>query len=204
VVLGGVDAERFSPAAGGVPDHSVVFVGRLLPHKGVNDLIDALDPGVRAEIIGPAPDPRYLDELKTRARGKQITFRMNCDDSEIIESYRRALCVVLPSVYRDMYGGETRVPELLGQTLLEGMACGAPALCTEVASLPEIVLDGATGLVVPPNAPDALRGAIRWFIDHAAESAAMGRRGRERVLAHFRWEQVVRRCLQVYNGALPA
>ena len=49
---------------------------------------------------------------------------------------------MLPSVYRTSIGTETAVPELLGQTLLEGMACEAPAICTDVASLPEIVEDG--------------------------------------------------------------
>ena len=73
-----------------------------------------------------------------------------------------------------LYGDETQVPELLGQTLLEGMACGTPAVCTDVASMPEVVEDGVTGFVVPPNDPRALgerlalaappsrRGAPRW------------------------------------------
>ena len=45
------------------------------------------------------------------------------------------------------------MPELLGQTLIEGMACGTPAICTDVASMPEVVEDGVTGFVVPPNDP---------------------------------------------------
>src|SRR5215217_4465925 len=72
----------------------------------------------------------------------------------------------LPSVYRDREGGETPVPELLGQTLLEGMACGTPAVCTRVASLPEVVDDGVTGIIVPPNDPVALGAAIRWLRHH--------------------------------------
>ena len=56
-----------------------------------------------------------------------------------------------------MYGHESKVPELLGQTLLEGMACGALAICTAVASMPEVVTDGETGFVVPPNDPAAMR-----------------------------------------------
>ena len=97
-----------------------------------------------------------------------------------------------------MYGGETKVPELLGQTLLEGMACGTPAVCTNVASLPEVVEDGVTGLVVPPNDPAALRQALRWMLDHPQERASMGARARERVIRHFNWNTVVRRCLEAY------
>jgi len=61
------------------------------------------------------------------AAGKRVTFQHDLDDAGLIQAYRGALCVVLPSVYRTMYGVEYQVPELLGQTLLEGMACGRPS-----------------------------------------------------------------------------
>ena len=198
VVLGGVDSSRFSPGPPAERDGTVLYVGRLLPHKGVNDLIDALDPDVPAQIIGPAPDPRYLEELRSRAAGKRIRFRPDCDDEALVMAYRRAACVVLPSVYRDIYGGETRVPELLGQTLLEAMACGTPGLCTDVASLPEVVDHGRTGLVVPPNDVGALRAAIRWMRNHPDERLRMGERGRSRVIERFNWATVVRRCIEAY------
>ena len=199
VVFGGVDGERFCPDGSTPSGGTVLFVGRLLPHKGVNDLVDAIEPGVRAELIGPVHGPRYRQELALRARGKQIVFREGCDDAALVEAYRRAACVVLPSVYRDLYGHETRVPELLGQTLLEGMACGRPTICTNVASLPEIVEHGVTGLVVPPNDPPALQSAIRWLFDHPDQAAEMGRRGRERALAKFNWRTVVDGCLDAYG-----
>lgn len=199
VVFGGVDAERFSPGDSTTTDGSVLFVGRLLPHKGVDGFVDAVEPGMRAEIIGPSPDARYRQDLEARAQGRQIVFRGDCDDVALVDAYRRAACVVLPSVYRDIYGGETRVPELLGQTLLEGMACGKPGVCTNVASLPEIVEDGVTGFVVPPNDPAALRSAIRRLLDHPDESSAMGARARERVLNRFNWPAVVNACLEVYG-----
>ena len=55
-----------------------------------------------------------------------MIFRHDCSDADLIEAYRGALCVVLPSVYRTMYGDQSPVPELLGQTLLEGMALWHP------------------------------------------------------------------------------
>lgn len=199
VVFGGVDAVKFSPGPAEARDGTVLFVGRLLPHKGINDLIDALEPGMRAEIIGTIANQSYFAELKRRASGKDVLFRTDCDDRALVEAYRRALCVVLPSVYRDLYGNVTKVPELLGQTLLEGMACGAPGICTDVASLPEVVEHGVAGFVVPPNDPPALRNAIRNLLDDPARAADMGRRGRERVSSLFTWTGVVNDCLRLYG-----
>jgi glycosyltransferase involved in cell wall biosynthesis len=197
VIYGGVDADRFSP---GDParDIECLFVGRLLPHKGVDALIEAAPPGMRVVIAGPAPDGKYLGDLRELAQGRQVEFVHGVGDDALVALYRRARVVVLPSVYRDRYGSETRVPELLGQTLLEGMASGAATICTDVASMPEIVVHGVTGLVVPPNDVGALRRALCELRDHPERATEMGRRGRERVLAEFTWPAVVDRCLQAY------
>src|SRR5260370_28073552 len=101
-----------------------------------------------------------------------------------------------------MYGEESKVPELLGQTLLEGMACGAPVICTRVASMPEIVQDGVTGSIVPPNDPPALAQRICWLRDHPSEARNMGHAGRERVLEKFTWPAVLRPCLTIYKKSL--
>lgn len=197
VILGGVDTAKFSPDAAVPKEPLVVYAGRLVPHKGVNDLVAALPDGLALELIGRPYDLRFLADLKRLAAGKRVTFRHDCDDAELVRAYRRAACVVLPSVYRGLYGGETRVPELLGQTLLEGMACGTPAICTDVASMPEIVTD-ATGFVVPPNDPAALRVKLEWVRDHPVAAIRMGAAARRRVLDQFTWPAVVHRCLAAY------
>jgi glycosyltransferase involved in cell wall biosynthesis len=204
VILGGVDAAKFSPDPTAPRDGGVLFVGRLLPHKGVSDLIDAVPLDMPLEVIGRPYDERFFVNLRARAAGKRVRFRNDCTDADLVRAYRQSLCVVLPSVYKHLYGGETRVPELLGQTLLEGMACGIPAVCTNVASMPEVVEDGVTGFVVPPNDPIALRAKLLWLRDHPAETVRMGEAGRRRVLEKFTWAAVVRRCLEIYRGALAA
>jgi glycosyltransferase involved in cell wall biosynthesis len=201
VILGGVDAERFRPYGPPQRDGSVLYVGRVLPHKGVNDLIDAVPPTVPVEIVGHVREPRFLAELKRRASGKSVTFRAGVGDAELVRAYRKATCVVLPSVYRDLYGSETRVPELLGQTALEAMACGTPVVCTSVGSLPEVVQDGATGFVIPPNSPDQLWQAIARLREDPSLVESMGRARRARVLERFNWPAVVDRCLEAYAGA---
>jgi glycosyltransferase involved in cell wall biosynthesis len=198
VILGGVDTDLFAPGAD-APKGGVLFVGRLLPHKGVDYLIHALPPDMSLTIMGPAPDARYLADLARLAAGKQVTFRHDANDAALLEAYRRALCVVLPSVYRTRYGQQTNVPELLGQTLLEAMACGAVTVATNVASLPEVVDDGVTGFLVPPNDPAPLGARLAWLRDHPEEARRMGQAGRRRVLERFTWDAVVRRCFAAYG-----
>jgi glycosyltransferase involved in cell wall biosynthesis len=177
-----------------------VFVGRLLPHKGVHDFVQAIGPGICGRVIGPVGDAGYRAALESLAAGRAVRFDHDLDDCAVIAAYRRAAAVVLPSVYESPYGPRTEVPELLGQTLLEAMACGAPTVCTRVASLPEVVDDGVTGVIVPPNDPVALAEALRFLVDHPDDATPMGRLGRKRVLARFTWPRVVDACLEAYES----
>lgn len=199
VILGGVDPERFSPDETVRKEPLVVFVGRLMAHKGINDLIEGLPDGLNLEIIGRPYQPDYLRLLQRAAEGKRVRFRHHCSDAEIVHAYRRAVAVVLPSVYRDVYGNESAVPELLGQTLLEGMACGTPAICSDAASMPEVVEHGRTGFCVAPNSPEAIRLRLTELRDDPGMVQRMGRAARERVATRFTWDRVVDRCLEAYG-----
>jgi len=204
VIGGGVDVAKFSPDPNAPRDGGALFVGRLLPHKGVSDLIRAVSRDEPLTIVGPKPDWETNAQLVSLATGKAVTFKHGLDDGALVDEYRRALCIVLPSVYRTDDGRETKVPELLGQTLLEGMACETPAICTNVASMPEIVIDGVTGFIVPPNDPHALTVRLNWLREHPTTVRKMGIAGRERVLNHFTWPRVVCRCLDAYAKDEPA
>ena len=201
VILGGVDTAKFSPDRLAPRSTRALFVGRLLPHKGVADLIAALPDAVALDIVGPLNTTGAVESLKAQAAGKPITFHHGVGDAALVEMYRRALCLVLPSVYRTPDGQHTDVPELLGQTLLEGMACATPVICTRVASMPEIVEDGVSGFIVEPGDREALRSRLEWLAAHPAEASALGAAGRERVLARFQWPDVVERCLDAYRSA---
>src|SRR2546425_357738 len=198
VILGGVDTHKFSPDASVPRDGSVVFVGRLLPHKGVNDLVNAVPTDMHLKIIDQPHDKRFYQDLRALSAGKQVTFHHDFTDSDLVSAYRRALCVVLPSVYETMYGQHTDVPELLGLVLLEGMACGTPAICTNVGGMPEVVEDGVTGFVVPANDPPALGHKLRWLRDHPDRAREIGQAARRRVVEGFTWPAVVQRCLENY------
>jgi len=200
VISGGVDTEKFSPLPTARRERKVVYVGRLLPHKGVDHLIRAMPANLELQVIGRAYDSDYFLYLQRLAVGRFVRFRQDCDDIALIEAYRTAACVVLPSVYLMPNGERTLVPELLGQTLLEGMACGAPVVCTNVASLPEIVEDGLSGFIVPPNGVEELRKRIVWLCEHPEEGARIGTAARKRIVDHFTWPRVVARCLDIYRG----
>jgi alpha-maltose-1-phosphate synthase len=202
VILGGVDHDTFAPHPAVERTGEVLFVGRLLPHKGINYLIDAVDGQTPLTVIGRRwwrRQEEFYALLQTLSDGKRVTFLERCDDAALVDAYRRALCVVLPSVYTTVFGEHYSVPELLGQTLLEGMACGTPAICTAVGGMPEVVEDGVTGFVVPPNDPTALAAKIAWLQQHPDEAAEMGRAARRRVLERFSWRQVVDCCLDAYG-----
>jgi glycosyltransferase involved in cell wall biosynthesis len=201
VIGGGVDVQKFSPNPAVARQGFVLFVGRLLPHKGVDTLVEAMPPDLPLRILGRPYDSHYLGELRRLAERKAVTFSLDGTDDDIVAAYQRASCIVLPSVYSSRYAQETRVPELLGQTLLEGMACGTPPICTNVASLPEIVVNGTSGIVVEPNQPDALREAI-LSIANGGQGEQIGQAARARVLDEFTWPKVVARCLDAYSSVL--
>ncbi len=198
VIGGGVDAQKFSPDPAVPRSGRILFVGRVLPHKGVDVIIQALPVGMALDIVGHVRDERYLQDLQRLATGKSVAFHHDLGDAALVRMYRSALCVVLPSVYDDMYGGHTDVPELLGQTLLEGMACGTPAVGTQVASIPEIIEDGVTGFLVPPNDPALLGRALTCLASNSLRSRQFGDAARCAVVERFSWPAVVSRCLAIY------
>jgi glycosyltransferase involved in cell wall biosynthesis len=198
VIYGGVDCEQFKPAEVRKSDRTL-FVGRLLPHKGIDYLIDAVADDTPLDVVGRVYHDEYFNLLKAKSAGKPVTFFHRVTDDELVQKYREALVTVLPSVYQNCYGHCTEVPELLGLVVLESLACGTPVIVTNVASLPEVVEDGVTGFVVPPNDPKAIHDRMSYLRSHPELAVEMGRRGRDMVLRQFTWDAVVRRCLEAYG-----
>ena len=200
VISGGVDTTKFSPAATRPREFRAIFVGRILPHKGVDVLIDALPDDMPLEVIGRVHDARYLRDLQEMARGKSVSFKTDLLDEELVGAYRRASVVVLSSVYRTVYGDEEFAPELLGQTLLEGMACGLPAISSDVGAMPEVVVDGETGFVVKGGEAGELRAKLLYLRDNIDEAGTMGLNARQHAIENFSWSAVVDRCLAAYTS----
>lgn len=200
IISGGVDTEKFSPAPEVPKSKSFLFVGRILPHKGIDYLIDALEDGLELDVAGRIYDRKYYEILLEKSRGKKVRFHHGLNDVELVAMYRQALAVAQPSVYETCFGHKTEVPELLGLAALEGMACGIPAIVSSAGSLPELVSQGRNGFIVPPNDPSALREKMNYLLRNSADAQKMGFAAREWVLKNFTWKETVRRCLEAYQG----
>jgi glycosyltransferase involved in cell wall biosynthesis len=199
VIYGGVDIGRFRPVAG-PKQRKIVCVARLVPHKGINYLIEALEPDMQLEIYGRPYDQQHYRDLVNLAVGKNVEFFTDASDDDIARAYARALVAVLPSVHEDMYGNHIPQPELLGLVLLEAMACGTAVIGTNVTSIPEYIQQGKTGYLVPPNDPRALRTALRRMYDDPDHAVRLGRSGCELVQREFTWDAVAHRCLAAYTA----
>jgi glycosyltransferase involved in cell wall biosynthesis len=199
VIYGGVDPDRFSPGKARRA-RQVVFVGRLLPHKGIDVLIRSIDGATPLLVIGRTYNPAFRIELERLARDKQVTFHDSATDADIVEAYRASRVAVLPSVYRTRHG-VAPYSELLGLVLLEAMSCGTPVVASDVGGIPEVVADGETGFIVPPGDCVALGDRIRELLDDDALWQSASAAARDHVLTNFTWRAVAERCLDAYAAA---
>jgi len=197
VIWGGVDPARYPVRAEWTHDGSAVFLGRLLPHKGVHFLIAGLPPGVPLDVIGPEPDPSYAARLRELARGMDVRFHGALPDAAVIARLGEAMALVHPTPVDA--AGSAGVSELFGLALVEAMARGCPVVASDAASLPEIVQTEQSGLLVPPNDPAAIRQALERLRGDAGLWRRLSAGARQRVEERFTWEHVVDRCLAAYR-----
>jgi glycosyltransferase involved in cell wall biosynthesis len=222
-VFSGVDIDAFYPPANDAfcsKRDLIVWVGRLSPEKGVHVLLDAFEkvlavrPGTRLELIG-GPWVRSVDEINihhdprvrklNRFYGKesyidllQRRLRMGLDTKvsrvgvlrheELSDRMRAAALMVMPSL-----------SEPFGMPVAEAMATGLPVVASRVGGLPELVVDGKTGLLVDPDDPAALAEAILRLLNDRALAQAMGKAGRLRAEQLFTWDQTVARLQSLYS-----
>jgi glycosyltransferase involved in cell wall biosynthesis len=182
-IKGGVDAALFRPPAVRPPRDRITYVGRLLPHKGIDRLIQALPPEMPLTICGRPYHAAYFRHLQDLASGKQVEFLTDAKDAAVRDLYARSWAAVLPSVYEDCYGNVHQVPELMGYTLLEAMACGTPAIASRVGGMPEFIRHGETGFVYDDL--DQLAGYLHLLANDPVRVERMGEAGRESVVREY-------------------
>ena len=201
VIRNGVDAEAVRSAAMGViggklpcGDGPLVgTVGRLEPVKGTGDFVRAAAP-----VLDRMPDARFAiagsgtneSRLYTVAAAVDVSHRLQIlGHVSAVARFIDALDVfVMPSL-----------SEGLGIAALEAMALGKPVVATDVGGLPEVVVDGETGLLVPAGEPTSLARAIVQLLEDPERARAMGAAGRERVEREFTLTRMGREWLAVYE-----
>jgi glycosyltransferase involved in cell wall biosynthesis len=181
-----IDVDLFKQAAtwraAALKDASpeILYVGYLVPRKGVMHLVEAFArvsnrvEGTRLVIVGRAENRAYARELRrTVARlnlEERVIFTGALSQPEVACRMSHAQVLVLPTL-----------AEGLPRILLEAMTAGLPIITTPVAGIPQLIEDGGTGLFVPPGDSAALAERLLWVLTHAEAAAAMGQRARESV-----------------------
>lgn len=173
----------------------LVCVGRLIPIKGHEVLLRAFAearaelPGLWLDLAGAGP---LAPELRSRAAALGVgeAVRFLGAVTPIGPAYESAAVTVVPSL-----------GEGFGMVALEAMERGRPVIASAVGGLPEIVADGETGIVVPPDDASALSEAIVALVSDPAKAAAFGAAGRRRALEEFSQERCTDGIEAVYSAA---
>lgn len=196
----GVDPDIFTPPAeprSAQPVH-IAYAGRLVPEKGVDLLIDALAglPGDwRATILGSGPEASRLQaQAQARRIAESVTFLPNIPSTDMPAFYQNVNILVTPSRTRPNW------TEQFGRVLIEAMACGAAVVGSDTGEIPYVV--GDAGVIFTEDDRDALASALTRLIDNADLRGELGRRGRERVLAHFTQRQIAEATVAAYREML--
>lgn len=222
VIHNGIDVHQYKPTPNPAVLQSyhidptipfVLFVGRITRQKGIMHLINAIKDlrlGVQVVLCAGAPDtPALGEEMATRVEqaGRESPNRIiwvpqMVPREDVIVLYTHASIFVCPSVY-----------EPFGIINLEAMACETPVVASAVGGIPEAVVHGETGLLVPvepvspqdfePRAPEQFASdlalAVNSLLNDPVTMRAMGKRARERVERYFSWSSIAQRTLGVYR-----
>ena len=194
---------------------TLLFVGRITRQKGLPYLLKALhfvDPSVQVVLCAGAPDtPEIMEEVKTafarldEERGNIIWIEEMLPKQELNALEHGCDAFICPSIY-----------EPLGIVNLEAMACGLPVVASATGGIPEVVVDGETGYLVPidqlhdgtgtPTDPDRfvhdMADAINRVMADPERARAMGQAGYERARDRFSWETIADRTVDVYRSVL--
>ncbi|MDQ3812130.1 MAG: glycogen synthase [Chloroflexota bacterium] len=225
VIHNGIDVSLYRPVEatdalqryGIDPDRPyVLFVGRITRQKGIVHLARAIpdiDASAQVVLCAGAPDtPEIAVEMEQavaeaeRARGGVIWVREMVAREAVIQLYSHAAVFCCPSIY-----------EPFGIINLEAMACGTAVVASQVGGIPEVVVDGDTGILVPVELrADAfepvdahhfsadLAEAINRLLHDPQKRQRMGQAGRTRVEREFSWSAIARQTADLYSSLVTA
>ena len=212
VVYNGVASEFFDIPRMKIPPDEIVITtwGRLDPQKGADILLRCLplvleelssaNMKIHVNIAGQAPvahlrrptyDKRYKDLAESLGVADKVSFLGRISDVELRGLLSRTSLCVHPS----------RV-EGFGLMVAESMAAGVPTISTNTSAIPEIITDGETGLLVPPENPEALAERILYAINNPSAMERIARAGRKKIKECFTWQIVAERYCAAFESLL--
>lgn len=183
-----------APAAGPA---TVLFFGRIKAYKGLDVLVEAMPkvvaqvPDVRFVVVGGEGDMTPYRQQPAAANAPVTWVNRFVDDDEVAGFFQQAAVVVLP--YTD--GSASSVITL-------AYAFARPVVASRVASLPDAVVDGVTGLLVPPRDPAALAVALVDLLRDRARCHRMGQAARQWAATHLAWDGIAAQTVTVYQQLL--
>jgi glycosyltransferase involved in cell wall biosynthesis len=179
--------DREQKNAGHLPNDFILFAGWLMPHKGIDVLIEAcqkLNTKTKLLIIGMEhPDYHYQS-------GENIFVVKNAPHHVVMAAMSRCKFVVIPSVW----------PEPFAQVAIEAMSQEKALIASDIGGLKDIIVDGETGILVPANNSDKLAEVISYLLERPEVAAKMGQRGYERFIKNYTPDVVVPRVIDVYQS----
>jgi alpha-maltose-1-phosphate synthase len=206
VIRNGIDTTEYAPDPGtdvldrygiGRDRPYVIFVGRITRQKGLPVLLRAASGLVpEAQLVlcaGAADTAELLAEVTELVDGLRVSrsgvlwIPEMLPKREVIQLLTHAAVFACPSVY-----------EPLGIVNLEAMACATAVAASRTGGIPEVVADGETGLLVPPDDPGALAEALNALLRDPERAWAMGQAGRKRAVAEFGWAAIAARVVDLY------
>ncbi|MEU7478254.1 glycosyltransferase [Lentzea sp. NPDC042327] len=207
VVPTGVDLDLFAAGQGTTdrnPPRRIVSVGRLLPHKGFDDLIRILSTvdntelviaggGAQGDVRGDAESRRLLALARSTGVGDRVVFAGHVPYAQLPVLLRSADVVVCTPRHQSSSG-----------VALEAMACGTPVLATPVGGLVDLVVDGLTGVLVPRDRPEATAKALRALLADGTYRDLLSVAGHDRAQARYSWQRVASDLVRTYSTAVNA
>ncbi len=194
VVHNGVPSRPMRPSLSDPP--TVAYAGRLAPEKGVGVLLRAfaraktLIPKARLVIAGQGFEELNLRTLATELGvSDSVVWLGHLPRQEMEKHFDSAWVQVVPSLWAEPFGNVTT----------EAMMRGTAVIASNVGAQPEIVSDGTTGFLVPPNDVDALTKALQRLLLNPTLAEQMARAGRERALTYFSEDKCTERFLEIYQ-----
>jgi glycosyltransferase involved in cell wall biosynthesis len=218
VVYGGVNTDvfHFSPKSVKLrerlaltDEYVVLYLGRVLPNKGVDVAIKALrlmPRNTRLLVVGPILDFEYFSYLKrlvSKDIERKVTFLGEVNNQDLPDYYNICDVFVQPSLYFDYHGRYHRVSELLGLAKFEAMACGKSVVVSKVGGLPEKIIKGENGYTFEPGNEKELARYVTDLLMDETLRKKVGAKALSTVQRELTWNKIASNVLEFYYFLMP-